>query len=275
MRVIDRERKIAIINGLCNGLSLRAASRLFNAHRTAIQNLLVRVGLNCDRLMSEHMKAIDCPNLELDELWTFCGKKQGRLRGAENLNPDMGDQYVFFAIDHDSKVIPAWAVGKRTEETALSLLYRLKGSLNGTRPQVSTDAWNGYPDTIEQVFGAGVDYATITKEYESVEVGPGRYSPPRVSGVVKAVLAGKPDRSRICTSIVERSNLTVRTMQRRFTRLSLGFSRKMENLRAAVALHFAYYNFVWQPRTLGGLTPAMAAGATDRLWEIADLVGMY
>ena len=118
-----------------------------------------------------------------------------------------------------------------------------------------------------------MDYATITKEYESVAVGPGRYAPPKVSGVVKSVRKGNPDESRICTSIVERSNLTLRTMQRRFTRLALGFSRKMENLRAAVALHFAYYNFVWQPRTLGGLTPAMAAGATDRLWDVADLVG--
>lgn len=118
-----------------------------------------------------------------------------------------------------------------------------------------------------------MDYATITKEYESVAVGPGRYAPPRVSGVVKIVRKGNPDKSRICTSIVERSNLTLRTMQRRFTRLALGFSRKMENLRAATALHFAYYNFVWQPRTLGGLSPAMAAGATDRLWDVEDLAG--
>ena len=273
MRVIHRERKIAIINGLCNGLSLRAASRLFDTHRTAIQNLLVRVGLNCDRLMMEHMKGIDCPNIEIDELWTFCGKKQARLRGEERRDPNLGDQYVFFAIDHDSKVIPAWALGKRTNTTALALLYRLKGTLNGTRPQVSTDAWHGYDDTIEQVFGAGVDHGTVTKEYESVAVGPGRYAPPRVSRVMKAVLSGKPDKDRICTSIVERSNLTIRTMQRRFTRLALGFSRKIENLRAATSLHFAYYNFVWQPRMIRGLSPAMAAGATDKLWEVADLVG--
>jgi len=273
LRVIDRERKVAIINGLCNGLSLRAASRLFDTHRTAIQSLLVRVGLNCDRIMYENMKKIDCRNLEIDELWTFCGKKQGRLRADERFNLDLGDQYVFFAIDNETKVIPAWSVGKRSNETALAFLYRLKGSLNGCRSQISTDAWGGYEDTIEQVFGADVDYATITKEYESVAVGPGRYAPPKVSGVVKSVRKGNPDESRICTSIVERSNLTLRTMQRRFTRLALGFSRKMENLRAAVALHFAYYNFVWQPRTLGGLTPAMAAGATDRLWDVADLVG--
>jgi len=272
MRVIEKERKVAIINGLCNGLSLRAASRMFDTHRTAIQNLLVRVGQSCEWIMAEHMKGIDCRNLEIDELWTFCGKKQARLRGAELYDPHLGDQYVFFAIDHETKVIPAWALGKRDGKTALAFLYRLKSSLNGTKPQISTDAWSGYEDTVERVFGADVNYATITKEHESVAVGPGRYAPPRVKGVVKSIRQGEPNEDRICTSIVERSNLTIRTMQRRFTRLALGFSRKIENLRAATSLHFAFYNFVWQPRTLGGLTPAMAAGATDRLWDVADLV---
>lgn len=273
MRVIERERKVAIINGLCNGMSLRATSRVFNTHRTAIQNLLVRVGQRCDGLMVEHLHGLDCKNLELDELWTFCGKKQRRLRHDERRNTDMGDQFVFFAIDRDTKVVPAWSVGKRTSETALAFLYRLKGSLNGCRPQVSTDAWVQYVDCIERLFGANVDYGMITKEYESVAVGPGRYAPPRVSGTTKSVISGMPDEGRICTSIVERSNLTVRTMQRRFTRLALGFSRKIENLRAAVSLHFAYYNFLWSPRTLSGLTPAMASGAVDSPWEVADLVG--
>jgi hypothetical protein len=122
VRVIEQERKVAIVNALCNGMSLRAASRVFNTHRTAIQNLLVRVGLNCDRIMDEHMKKIDCRNLEIDELWTFCGKKQGRLRADERINPNLGDQYVFFAIDNETKVIPAWSVGKRTNETALAFL---------------------------------------------------------------------------------------------------------------------------------------------------------
>jgi len=273
MRVIERERKVAIITALCNGMSLRAASRTFNTHRTAIQNLLVRVGQNCERLMAEHMRNIDCRYLELDELWTFCGRKERRLTPEQRLNPNLGDQYLFIAIDRESKAIPAWALGKRTTGTALEFLRRLKGALNGRRPQVSADEWWGYWETIEQVFGADVDFATIHKEYETVPVGPGRYAPPRVSGVVKRVHQGRPDETKICTSIVERNNLTVRTMQRRFTRLALGFSRKIENLRAAVALQMAYYNFVWQPRTLGGLSPAMAAEATGRLWEVSDLLG--
>jgi IS1 family transposase len=273
MNVLPKDRKVAVINGLCNGMSLRACSRVFETHRTAIQRLLVSVGERCDKLLTETMRDLDLEHLELDELWTFCGKKQGRLSLAEQLNPDLGDQYLFFGIDHRTKVIPAWALGKRDTVTALQLLYRLRRSLNGCRPQISTDGWNGYQETIGALFGDSVDWATIIKEYESEHPGRGRYAPPRVSKVEKAAQLGTPDMNRVCTSIVERSNLTVRTMQRRFTRLTVAFSRKIEHLRAACALHFAYYNLVWQPRTLKRPTPAMAAGATDRLWTVADLVG--
>lgn len=223
--------------------------------------------------MYEHMRGLECRYLEADELWTFCRKKEVRLTPAEKLNPELGDQYLFFCIDHETKVVPAWALGKRNSATMLQFLVRLNGALNGQRPQISTDGWQGYVDTIDQVFGLDVDHAVLVKEYESVAIGPGRYAPPRVSGVKKWAEIGHPDERYICTSIVERHNLTVRTMQRRFSRLVLGFSRKVENLQAACALHWAYYNFVWQPRTLGGVSPAMAAGATDRLWDVAELVG--
>ena len=274
MRVIPKERKVACINGLCNGMSLRACSRVFETHRTAIMNLLVRVGEHCDEIMTEHMHDLDIKRLELDELWTFCGKKQGKLRTLEErLNAEIGDQYLFFGIDHDTKLVPAWALGKRDQITALQLLFTLQRSLNACRPQISTDAWQGYQQTITPIFGDSVDWATITKGYVSEHPGRGRYAPPRVSGNIKRVELGTPDMSKVCTSIIERNNLTVRTMQRRFTRLTVGFSRKWENLRAACALHFAYYNFVWQHRSLKGLSPALAAGVTDRLWKVSDLVG--
>lgn len=232
MNVLPKDRKVAVIDGLCNGLSLRACSRLFSTHRTAIQNLLVRVGERCDHLLTEHMRDLDLERLELDELWTFCGKKQGRLRTLEErLNPELGDQYLFFAIDHETKVIPAWAIGKQDSTTALELLYRLRGSLNGCRPQLSTDSWAGYQETIGALFGESVDWATITKEYDSEHPGRGRYAPPRVSGTRKTIQLGTPDPEKVCTSIVERSNLTVRTMQRRFTRLTCAFSRKWESAR--------------------------------------------
>jgi len=272
MRVIERERKVAIITGLCNGMGLRAASRTFKTHRTAIQDLLVRVGENCERLMAEHMRNVECRYLEADEIWTFVGKKERRLKGAEKLNFDLGDQFLFFAIDRETKVIPAWALGKRTSRTALQFLNRLKGTLNGQRPHLSTDDWRGYEDAIERVFGSNVDYGTIHKTYVASTPGRGRYSPPRVSGISKRLLKGDPEYLMIGTSIVERNNLTIRTFQRRFTRLALGFSRKLENLRAAVALQMAYYNFVWIPRTLR-VTPAMAAGIVSSPWEVSDLLG--
>ena len=265
------DRKVDIVNGLCNGLSLRAASRVFGAHRTAIMNLLVRVGGRCERIMAEEMVNLSPRTLELDELWTFCGKKQGRLKPAEKSDPTLGDQYLFFGIDPESKIIPAWSLGKRTSETALDFLVKLKGTLNGRNPQIFSDTWAGYADTIEEAFGA-VDYAQLTKSFASVDPGRGRYAPPKVSSISKQIITGEPDMSECGTSRIERSNWTVRTMQRRFTRLAAGFSRKLENLRAACSLHFAYYNFVWQVRTLNGPTPAMAAGVTNRLWGVNDLV---
>lgn len=271
MNVLKPEKKLAVLSMLVEGNSIRSTSRVTGVHKKTIMRLLVEVGQHCERLMNEHMRDLNCRYLELDEIWTFCGKKERRLKAEEKLNQNLGDQYVFFGIDHETKLIPAWAVGKRTIGTALPFLHRLKGTLNGCRPQISTDEWRGYEDTIEQVFGADVDYATLHKEYESVPVGPGRYAPPRVKGVTKKVLKGRPDEGRVCTSIVERNNLTIRTMQRRFTRLALGFSRKIENLRAAVALQFAYWNFCWIPRTLR-ITPAMAAGVTDRVWDLDELL---
>jgi IS1 family transposase len=272
MRVIERERKVAIVNALCNGMSLRAVARLTNTHRTAIQDLLVRVGENCERLMAEHMRGVEARYLEADEIWTFVGKKERRLRNEEKLNFELGDQFVFFAIDRDTKLIPAWALGKRTKATAIEFLSRLKGALNGQRPHISTDDWRGYEDAIEIVFGANVDYATISKQYVASNPGPGRYSPPRVSGIVKRERKGRPEYLIVSTSHVERNNLTIRTFQWRFTRLALGFSRKLANLRAAVALQMAYYNFVWIPRMLR-VTPAMAAGIVSSPWEVEALLG--
>jgi len=265
------DRKVNLVNGLCNGMSLRACSRVFDTHRTAIMSLLVRVGNRCEGILAQEMQDL-CPRyLELDELWTFCGKKQGRLSAAERLDPKMGDQYLFFAIDPETKVIPAWELGKRTSETALDFLCKLKGTLAGPNPEIYSDSWDGYENTVEEAFGA-VDYGQIVKSYNSVNPGRGRYAPPRVSSISKRVVMGSPDMERANTSYIERCNWTVRTMQRRFTRLAAGFSRKLENLRAACALHFAYYNLCWQVRTLKGPTPAMAAGATDRLWKVSDLV---
>lgn len=142
--------------------------------------------------------------------------------------------------------------------------------MNGNRPQISSDAFRAYIDAIDIAFGCNVDYAMITKEYDSEHIGPGRYAPPKVAGCIKTVIMGNPIEKNICTSYIERSNLTMRTMMRRFTRLALGFSKKLENLKAAVALYFTYYNFCWIPRTTR-ITPAMAIGIKQSPWTMRDL----
>ena len=207
----------------------------------------------------------------MDEIWTFCGKKQGRVTREEAANTAIGDQYLFYALDRETKLIPAWELGKRNTDTTYAFIEKLHGTLNGCRPQISTDGFTPYQEAIPTIFGIECSYGVVYKEYEGVPTGRGRYAPPKVARTFKHPLIGNPDRSRISTSHVERANLTLRTFQRRFTRLSLGFSRKLENLQAAVALHMAYMNFVWIPRTLK-TTPAMAAGIASRPWKIDDLV---
>jgi len=233
--------------------------------------LLVRTGILCHDFMNKMARDLDCPRLELDEIWTFCRKKQNRLEKHEKHDVSIGDQFVFYAIDPISKFIPTWVVGKRNIENAIIFTRQLKSTLNGNRPQISSDAFKAYIDAIDLAFGCNVDYAMITKEYDSERVGPGRYTPPRVSGCVRTVIMGNPNQKYICTSYVERANLTMRTFMRRFTRLTLGFSKKLENLKASVALFFTYYNFCWIPRTIR-VIPAMAAGVTKHLWSIRELI---
>jgi IS1 family transposase len=270
MNRLKPEKQIAVLSMLVEGNSVRSTERVTGIHRDTIIRLMVRVGSQCERFMQETMTDLDCSRLELDEIWTFCRKKQLRLTKKEKRDETLGDQYVFYAIDPVTKLIPTWVVGKRNAENTVDFVRQLKGCLNGVRPQVSTDGYPPYIDAVDLAFGCDVDYAMITKEYETVPVGPGRYAPPRVSRTKRYVCQGKPDKRYICTSYVERHNLTIRTFTRRFTRLSLGFSKKIENLKAAVALHFAYYNFCWIPRTTG-VTPAMKAGIAESPWSLSLL----
>ena len=271
MNRLKEEKQIAILSMLVEGNSIRSIERVTGVHRDTIMRLMVSVGERCQAFMEAKMKNLGCTRLELDEIWTFCGKKQLRLTEKQKRCDLLGDQYVFYGIDPTTKLIPTWVIWKRDGDNTLRFVKQLKDSLNGVRPQISTDAFPAYVDAIEMAFGSDVDYASVAKEYESVPVGPGRYAPPRVSGTVKKVYQGTPDNRYICTSYVERHNLTIRTFMRRFTRLSLGFSKKLDNLKAAVALHFAYYNFCWIPRTTR-VTPAMEAGITDRPWTMGELV---
>ena len=208
---------------------------------------------------------------EVDELWSFVGKKQRHVTMKDNPN-EVGDFYTFVAIDSETKLIPSYRVGKRDLPTAQAFIGDLASRLTN-RIQLSSDKLKAYAEAVEVIFGADVDYGQIVKSSEAEPIGPGRYSPPKVISVLKEYIMGNPDFNKICTSYVERQNLTVRMQMRRFTRLTNAFSKKIENLKAAVALHFCHYNFVRIHSTIR-MAPAMAAGVTGSLWTVKNLIEM-
>lgn len=275
--VLSREEKLFIINLLVEGNSLRSTSRITKTHRTTIMNLLIEFGQKCRAFLDVRMRGLTLNHLELDEIWTFVRKKQRRLNEIEKENPTIGDQYLFVAIDYTTKLIPCFAIGKRTKETteifAQDLAQRINTPDNFAfpedRPQISTDGWAAYPDAIEDAFNGMANYGQIIKNFDANEQ-PGRYGPPILVDTERRVITGPIGKQTICTSHVERNNLTIRTFLRRFTRLSLGFSKKLANLVAAVSVNFAYYNYCWMHGSLPG-TPAMAAGIAGHPWSLEEL----
>jgi IS1 family transposase len=218
--------------------------------------------------MDEKVRDLPCQRIQVDEIWSYVRKKQANLKPGESVRA--GDFWTFVAIDPQTKIIPSYRVGKRTRDNAVAFMQDLSERLTN-RVQISSDALRSYVDAVELAFGTDADYGQVVKFYDKEPISPGRYSPPRVTGVERTVIAGSPDQAHISTSLVERQNLTMRMQMRRFTRLTNGFSKKVENLKAAVSLHFTHYNFVRLHRSLH-VTPAMAAGVSDRLWTLEELV---
>jgi IS1 family transposase len=262
-------RRVQIINCLVEGNSIRSTERMTGTHRDTICRLLVEVGDGCAKLMDEQMRDLPCRRIEVDEIWAYVGKKQRHMTPLDDPRR-VGDQYTFVALDPETKVVPSYRVGKRDLPTATAFITDLSERL-ANRVQLSSDALAAYVEATERAFGADIDYGQVVKFYEAEPIGRGRYSPPHVVGAERSVIAGNPDPAHISTSLIERQNLTMRMSMRRFTRLTNAFSKKVENLRAAVSLHFAHYNFVRVHRTLR-VTPAMEAGVSDRLWSLDELV---
>ncbi|MBS0193176.1 MAG: IS1 family transposase [Proteobacteria bacterium] len=262
-------RRTQIIGCLVEGNSIRSTERMTNTHRDTIMRLLVQVGDGCAKLMDEQMRDLSCRRVQVDEIWSYVQKKQAQMTRKDDRSR-VGDQWTFVAIDAETKLVPAYRVGKRNRANAVAFMADLSDRL-ANRVQLSSDALTTYVDAVERAFGADVDYGQAVKFYEAEPIGPGRYSPPKVIRSERTVIAGDPDRAHISTSLIERQNLTMRMSMRRFTRLTNGFSKKIENMRAAVSLHFAHYNFVRLHRSIR-MTPAMAAGVTPRLWSLEELV---
>lgn len=267
--MLPRSKQVAVVNALVEGCSMRSVSRMTDVDRETIGTLLVRVGAGCADLLDVTMRDLPCTRLELDELWAFVGKKQRQIREGDATS--LGDTWTYVAICATTKIVPSFLVGKRdcanTNAFVADVANRLK-----SRMQVSTDGLGTYINAVADAFGVDdVDYAQVVKSYEADPIGAGRYSPPKVSSIEKTPIFGAPDEDFVSTSYVERQNLTVRMGVRRYTRLTNGFSKKIENHIAATALHFAHYNLVRRHQTLR-CTPAMAAGVASTMWSTEDLL---
>ncbi len=264
------EKAILATRLLLEGNSIRSTERIVGLDRTTIARLLVLAGGRCEKLLADTIQNLHVRDVEADEIWGFVGMKEKAKGNRFNSADTLGDAYTYVAMERNSKLILAWHLGKRNHQDTLAFIVKLRRATKG-KFQLTTDGWPSYPDAVESVFGADIHYAQMIKVYAASRDGEQRYSPAKVVDVEVVPRAGMPDYERICTSHIERQNLTMRMQIRRLTRLTNAFSKKWENLRAAIALHFAYYNFCRVHSSLR-VTPAMEAGLTDHVWELKELL---
>ncbi|MEX1005279.1 MAG: IS1 family transposase [Acidimicrobiia bacterium] len=271
---LSTERRGQIIACLVEGMSIRATVRVTGAAKNTVTKLLVDMGQACAEYQNQALRDLTLSTIQCDEIWSFCYAKQKNVPEEFKGTPGYGDVWTWVAIDADTKLVPSWLVGERTLHDAYTFVNDLGSRLKG-RFQITTDGLNLYLNTIDALLGERVDYAILHKLYGEAD-NERRYSPAKCIGVEGRPVIGKPDPDKISTFYVERQNLTMRMGMRRFTRLTNGFSKKIENLAHAVSLHYMHYNFARPHKSLGkGVTPAMAAGiATHRwtVWDIAELI---
>jgi len=268
---LPMDKAESILKLLVEGMSLRSIERVTGVHRDTIMRLLLLAGERSQQLMDEKMRGLNSRYLQVDEIWCYVGKKRRNVRSGDS--PELGDQWVYVAIDAETKLVPSFRIGKRVRPDTWAFLWDLHKRL-ANRVQLTTDGLNHYTVTVPECFGTDVDFAQLTKmfgDYGQFDGPDARYSPPRISGVISKVRQGDPDPDQISTSFVERQNLTMRMAMRRFTRLTNGFSKKLSHLKAAVALHFAFYNFCRVHSSIR-CTPAMEAGVADHIWNLAELI---
>jgi IS1 family transposase len=270
MNQLSTEKRAAVVAALVEGNSLRATSRMTGVARMTVEKLLRDLGAACAAHHNATVRGLRCRRVQCDEIWCFVGSKAKNV--PEEKKGEWGDCWTWTALDADTKMILNYRVGQRTQAVAYDFMLDLASRING-RFQLTTDGFRQYLLAAEFAFGGDIDYALLQKTYASGGFHPNRYSPPRLTGATRVTVSGTPDPRHISTSHVERQNLTMRMHMRRFTRLTNGFSKKVEMHAHAVALHFAYYNFCKIHQTLR-VTPAMEAGLSDHPSEIAELVAL-
>lgn len=270
MNRLPSHKRTQVLHLLVEGNSLRAASRIADVAYNSVARLFADAGCACAEYQDKHFRNLTCRRLQLDEIWSFVYAKAKNVPMARNAPPSAGDVWTWMAIDADTKLVPTWHIGQRDGYIA-EIFVRDLASRLANRVQITTDGHRPYLEAIEGALGADVDYAMLIKIYGPSPEGQRRYSPAECIGYQTRIIEGEPDPHHISTSYAERQNLTMRMSIRRFTRLTNAFSKKLENHALAVALHYMHYNFVRIHKTLR-VTPAMAAGVTDRLWSVGDIV---
>jgi IS1 family transposase len=272
MNKLTRQARAQILHLLCEGQSIRAVTRLTGASKNTVAKLLVSAGHACAAYQDKTLRNLTCKRVQMDEIWSFVYAKASNVEKAKAAPERAGDVWTWTAICADTKLLVSWLLADRSTNAAVEFVTDLRGRL-ANRVQLTSDGHSPYLQAVDEAFGEDVDYAMLVKHYGTPPQSETRYSPAICTGAEKRPKIGNPDAKHISTSYVERSNLTMRMHMRRFTRLTNAFSKKVENHAAAIALHTMYYNFIRIHQTLK-VTPAMAAGVTDKLWEMNDLVAM-
>jgi IS1 family transposase len=274
MNKLTHDQRTQVVNCLIEGCSIRATVRMTGIAKKTVMRFLREIGEVAAEYQDKVFRNLSCRRIQLDELWGFnyCKAKNVTSQIASKI-PGAGDVWLWVAIDADSKLVPCWRLGDRNARTANAFVHDLASRLSN-RVQLTSDGHRAYLDAVEGAFGSEIDFSMLIKLYGADrEESETRYSPAECIGCRAIPVIGRPDPKHISTSFVERQNWSVRTAMRRYTRLSNGFSRKIENHAAAVALNYFAYNFIKIHRTLR-VSPAMAAGVTNHLWDAGELVGL-
>jgi len=268
MNKLTHDKRVHILNLLVEGLSMRATARIADVAFNTVAKLFIETAEVCAEYQDKAFRNLTCKRLQLDEIWSFVYAKAKNV--PDGKQGQAGDVWTWVAIDADTKLVPSWRIGNRDGATACEFVTDLAGRL-ANRVQITSDGHRPYVEAVENSFGSEVDFAQLIKIYGETVEGQKRYSPAECIGAKKSKVVGNPDLCCVSTSFVERQNLTMRMSIRRFTRLTNAFSKKIDNHAHSVALHYMHYNFVRIHKTLR-VTPAMAAGVTNRLWTIGDIV---
>jgi IS1 family transposase len=272
MNILPTEKKIQVLNALVEGSSVCSIVRMTGVNKRTVLRILKEAGRQAQEVLDRELVNLKCRFVQMDEIWGYVGKKQKQCTEEEKRQGELGDQYTFVAMDSETKLVISSLVGKRILENATEIIKDLQFRIPN-RFQLSTDAFSAYNEAVDSVFGEDIDYGQVHKNYQEEFKTEKRYSPATITSVTLKIILGEPLKKRISTSHIERQNLTMRMNMRRLTRLTNAFSKKLENHKAAIALHFFHYNFMRIHQTLR-VTPAMQANVSNHIWNWQEFLGI-